>query len=139
MPQDFVHQSQAEHNEKAANFVRNTYPDWAVTMCFYAAIHWVERYARIQGVDLDAKYYTTKNPHERRFAYVKDVAVNLREAELRIAYQDLQKYSQVARYLENIRTNSFDYFTRQESGKVSLAFENLEIIKRLLGISRTAK
>jgi hypothetical protein len=41
MPQDFVHQSQAEHNEKAANFVKNAYPDWAVTMCFYAAIHWV--------------------------------------------------------------------------------------------------
>jgi len=132
MPQDFVHQFQAEHNERSANFVRSDYPDWAVTMCFYAAIHWVERYAKKQRVDLDAEYKTVRNPHERRYAYVRDVAVNLRRQQLRTAYQDLRKYSQVARYLEDIRINSFDYFDRQHRDKVSLAFEKLEIIQSIL-------
>ena len=47
---------QARSNEKAARSLEKTYPDWAITICFYAALHWVEYYACMTGCDIGQEY-----------------------------------------------------------------------------------
>jgi hypothetical protein len=49
-PSAQMHYEQAELNEKAALVVKEHQPDWAVTICFYAALHWIEGYALNTGV-----------------------------------------------------------------------------------------
>lgn len=137
MPSQESHREQAESNEKAANSIKNTFPDWAVTMCFYAAIHWVERYAKINNVDL-TKYEisspdTSKDKkvslHTRRFHYVKDIAYDSGNPDLRKAYETLEKASKTARSLEAIQTNSWLHYSNN-STYVAFSFRHLEIVKK---------
>jgi hypothetical protein len=44
-----VYRRQAESNEQTAIAAKKGFPDWAVIMCFYAALHWVNDYAFHQG------------------------------------------------------------------------------------------
>lgn len=63
MPSKQSHREQAEYNEEAALSIRDTSPDWAVTMCFYAALHWVEWYAKVRGDELERQYQNYPSPH----------------------------------------------------------------------------
>lgn len=131
MPSEQSHRQQAEYNEEAALSIKDTSPDWAVTMCFYAALHWVEWYAKVQGDDLE-RQYPKCNPHERLLAYVFDIARNLQYKDLNKAYQYLKNSSQTARYLTDIRTNSRIHYSRHNPRGVDKSFDNLEIVKQRL-------
>jgi len=102
MPSAQDYFQQAEHNESTANIIKLNHPDWAITMCFYAALHWVEGYGIIQGVNIEVKYQEIlgqSSLHEYRRRYVQDIAYELGNKKLREAYEDLQKESLKARYL----------------------------------------
>jgi hypothetical protein len=132
MPSEQSHRQQAEYNEEAALSIRDTSPDWAVTMCFYAALHWLEWYAKVQGDDLERQYQNCPSPHDRLLAYVFDIARERQDRELNKAYQYLKNASQTARYLTDIRTNSRMHYSRHNPRGVDKSFDNLEIVKQRL-------
>lgn len=131
MPSEQSHREQAEYNEEAALSIRDTFPDWAVTMCFYAALHWVECYAKLQGDDLEKKYQGYQ-PHERLLGYVRDIANTRRDRDLEKAYKNLRNESQISRYLTGIKTSSRVNYSRQNKTGVDQSFDNLRIVKQRL-------
>ena len=130
MPTEQLHQEQAEANEKAANQIKQTIPDWAVTICFYAALHYVERYAKRKGDDIENDYQG-QSLHVSRRKYVNDIAFKLRNRSLRIAYENLERASRKARYLEKLPTNARSYYT-ERTPEVTKSFQNLRTVKQLL-------
>ena len=132
MPSEQSHREQAEYNEQAAASIRDTSPDWAVTMCFYAALHWVEWYAKVRGDDLDRQYQNYPSPHDRLLAYVFDIAKNPQYRDLNKAYNDWKNASKISRYLTDIRTNSRLYYSRYKTREVDKSFDNLPIVKQRL-------
>ncbi|MGB5962505.1 MAG: hypothetical protein WBG73_17695 [Coleofasciculaceae cyanobacterium] len=132
MPSEQSHREQAESNKEAADSIRNTSPDWAVTMCFYAALHWVSWYAKIKGKDLETSYPGRPSPHDRLYDYVRDLAADLGDRDLEKAYKNLKKASQTARYLEDIKTNSRIHYSRHNCTGVDKSFDNLQIVKQRL-------
>ncbi len=132
MASEQSHREQADYNEEAALSIRDTSPDWAVTMCFYAALHWVECYAKVQGDDLEQKYQGCPSPHDRLFSYVRYIAVTRRDRDLEKAYKNLRKESQTARYLTGIRTSSRVNYSRHNKTAVDQSFNNLQIVKQRL-------
>ncbi len=121
---------QAKSNEQAARSVVNSYPDWAVTICFYAALHWVEYYACINGSDIEQEF-EGRSPHESRRDYVKNLSRQLGNRNLIKVYENLEKESRKARYLEDISTNAKAYYTKNKS-KVTISLQNLQAIKQIL-------
>ncbi|MBE9037154.1 hypothetical protein [aff. Roholtiella sp. LEGE 12411] len=121
---------QANSNEKAAHSLEKTYPDWAVTICFYAALHWVEYYASVTGCDIEQEY-PGKSPHESRRDYVRELASQLRNNNLRNAYLKLEEESRKARYLQGLTTDAKVYYTKNNF-KVIDSFQNLQKIRVIL-------
>jgi hypothetical protein len=122
---------QAQSNENAARSIESVYPDWTVTMCFYAALHWVEYYASQRGDDIPSQF-PAKSPHESRRGYVQKLAKKINNTELEKLYKKLEHASQKSRYLEGIRYNSaIDYFKSHQS-EVNAAFNQLQQIKDIL-------
>ncbi len=69
-----VYRQQAEFNEQTANAARFGFPDWAVIMCFYAALHWVNDHAFQAGRIQDFSDDEETSPHKLRRKYVKEIA-----------------------------------------------------------------
>lgn len=125
------HREQAEHNERAARNTEHNYPDWAVTMYFYAALHWVERYAQLKGCNIAEDYAPGRSKHSSRRLYISDVAKELGSSTLYKAYEDLEKESRKARYLESLEGNARTYYTKKRQ-KVTESSQNLQKVKQLL-------
>jgi hypothetical protein len=106
------------------------FPDWSVTICFYAALHWVEGYAEKQGVNIE-KEYDGRSPHERRQKYVDEIAKQLGNRLLRIAYNYLEAESKKARYLEGLNISAKEHYKKSPQ-KVREAFQRLQTVKQLL-------
>lgn len=102
-----------------------------MTICFYAALHWVEYYASVKGCDIEQEY-PGKSPHQSRRDYVKELASQLGNKNLRNAYLKLEEESHKARYLEGLTTDAKVYYTKNKS-KVTDSFQNLQKIEELLG------
>ncbi|NEP60030.1 MAG: hypothetical protein F6K31_24000 [Symploca sp. SIO2G7] len=128
-PQD--HLEQAEHNKTVADRVREDYPDWAVTIYFYAALHWVERYAKLNGCDIESEYPDGRSLHECRKMYLDDVAYKLRNKKLRQFYEDLEKESRKARYLQGLNISAKKHYT-QNKLVVTNSKQNFQKVKQLL-------
>ncbi|HBL10114.1 MAG TPA: hypothetical protein DD379_01520 [Cyanobacteria bacterium UBA11162] len=124
-----IHLEQAEHNERAASSVKLDYPDWAVTMYFYSALHWVEWYARLNGCDIAREYDSGRSKHDSRQQYVNQLAKELGHPSLRKAYQNLEIDSRKARYLSSINITAQTYYTQP---KVTNCYKNLQTVKQLL-------
>ncbi|MEI6442912.1 MAG: hypothetical protein WCO29_07245 [Nostocales cyanobacterium ELA583] len=122
---------QAKTNEQAARDLEKTYPDWAVTICFYAALHWVEYYACKKGCDINQEY-PGPSPHSSRKDYIRELAFELGNRSLRNAYIELESESRKARYLQDINTSAKLYYTNNKL-KVNQSFQNLQKIRLLLG------
>ncbi len=69
--------------------------------------------------------------HESRTQYVDNLARDLGNRALRKAYEELERTSKKSRYLQNINTNSREFFNKQKK-EVNKSFENLRIITQLL-------
>jgi len=125
-----AYQEQAESNEAAASHVRDKYPDWAVTMCFYAAIHWVNCYEKREDT-IVRNPSTTDTPHGRRRNYVYDLSQKLQNRELRKAYDFLYDESIQSRYMEGLQETAISKY-RWSSSTLNRAFRSLEIIRDCL-------
>ena len=92
MPDRLAHQRKAHHNEKY--FRMNTgvrsgvksYPDWCITVIYYAAVHYVD--AKLAKMGMHPLDYFNRNPM---------VASNLHR-DVSSAYIFLQNRSETARY-----------------------------------------
>ena len=131
MPSEQSHREQAEYNEEAALSIRDTSPDWAVTMCFYAALHWVRWYAEVKEENIEIMYRNSErhSPHDRLLNYVRDIGNTRGDRKLVNAYKNLRTECDTARYLKGgIITNSRDYYTMYKKD-VDKSFENLKTVK----------
>ncbi|MGB3654093.1 MAG: hypothetical protein WBA41_23185 [Rivularia sp. (in: cyanobacteria)] len=127
------YQEQSQSNEEAARNIENEYPDWAVTMCFYAALHWIEYYACQKGDDIESQF-PEKSPHDSRRGYVRKLAKQLNNTRLEKLYNDLEDGSQKARYLQGLKRyncSAISYFKTHQS-EVSKSFDKLQQIKDIL-------
>jgi hypothetical protein len=125
------YRNQANFNHKLAHESREAFPDWAVTICFYTALHLVENFACERAVDIGG--YSQRSPHDARRLYVRDLARDLNNRNLRIVYEELERESKRSRYLKDLDMNARDYYQQsQNKSKVTKAFQNLQIITGLL-------
>ena len=88
MPNEATHRSQAEHNERLARgliLLSPPFTDWAVTACFYAALHLVDSYF--------ARLGSHPSTHGRREREIRNHLPRIEHHYLR-----LKQYSLDARY-----------------------------------------
>lgn len=107
MAEFFVHLSQARHNESLAEYLLDKpYYDWAITACFYSAIHYFEARLFIEYSENDKKHSETSiplgergewkyTPHRWRERLVHD---NFSQSTW-ISFRNLREKSELARYL----------------------------------------
>jgi hypothetical protein len=125
------YRKQTDFNQELAYESRELFPDWAVTICFYTALHLVEHYACERSVDIGT--YSQRSRHEARKLYVRDLARDINNRNLSKVYEELEKESKKSRYLESLDINARDYYKQsQHKSKVTKAFQNLQIITGLL-------
>ncbi|OYE02805.1 hypothetical protein [Nostoc sp. 'Peltigera membranacea cyanobiont' 232] len=113
MPRASIHKKQSELNEEAAKATAQSgLYDWAVTMCFYSALHYVEAYAKHNGVNIGQEYIQFKTQHERRWFFVQDIDYDLGFNDSLINnYDKLYQGSILARYLKEYQTiTAREYF-----------------------------
>lgn len=127
-----AHQQQASYNSQAARKVKQSIPDWAVTMCYYAALHLIDTYAKQKGNNF--RQYCGRSLHEKREHYVKDLGKELRNRQLVKYFNNLKENSKKARYLSGISTNARDFY-RNHNREVDRAFQDLQKIQQILTIS----
>lgn len=94
-----MHWEQAEHNQELVNeLVGQTRPiryrDWAVTIAFYAAIHYVEAL-----LDWGYQYHTDQEPSRRHGIRARKVEKVLTEVPVGAEYRNLLNTSITLRYL----------------------------------------
>lgn len=100
MPSADQHRRKAESNrEFLATISLDDYPDWAVVVAFYTAVH------RVEQLRAAAKEGHSQS-HEERLAYVQE-----RHPQIHTAYHILQNASMLARYESN--ATFFGQFQRE--------------------------
>jgi len=110
VPTAAEHIEKAQRNEEAARLIQASYPEWAVTALFYAAMHYVEALFFTQ---------TTKRPLPKHYDSHAKRRIAIRERASRIFndYNTLFDDSWVARYeyeqflsndVDNLRDNEFE-------------------------------
>lgn len=74
MPDVREHLQQASHNETFFSQINvDSYSDWAVTVLFYAALHYLDAYLAKQGV-FDPGSHDVRDPLIRQFPLTRAVA-----------------------------------------------------------------
>jgi len=135
-----VHISQAKHNESLASFlidIDKSYNDWAITVCFYSAIHYFEARLFIMKAIINERHSDTSVPlddegkqkysvHRWREELIQD---NFPQ-DIWKSYRKLRLDSELARYLtyppSETEQPSYRYFQPSHSKK---SLKNLENIK----------
>jgi hypothetical protein len=133
MESQSVYQRQAEKNEQTADAARSGFPDWAVIMCFYAALHWVNDYAfrNNEMRELEPGFHDDRpSNHEARKRYVKKIARNKRYIDLEKAYKNLFDESMKARYLKGLEDEECTATDHYSECGVKFCFDYLEQIKK---------
>jgi hypothetical protein len=88
LPSKEAHLKQADDNEKLATTLsKTTFTDWAVTVYFYAAVHYVEAMSAVQHVHSDD--HADRNQH---------VNAQLKTDQVRDKYHALRVFSRQTRY-----------------------------------------
>lgn len=109
-----MHLSQAYHNLKLAKHIFENscvFPDWAITSCFYAAIHFFEaqldkRYSK-HG-EKEAEKEDGLSAHVYRKKFIRDHHY--------VIYKEwsmLNHASNLARYLIGLQIPAYKYFSKQ--------------------------
>ena len=138
MSAKITHKAQAEHNEKLALQLSNSDSfDWSITCAFYAALHYVEaKFATLPKI-LHTEECFNRNKDFANEAKITNVH-SFREwlisknfsKTVYGCYKQLQRNSEIARYLEDARNKTaFTYFTKEIVKKL---LDNLNTIKNEL-------
>lgn len=130
-----IYRQQAILNEQAAIKAQSERPDWAIIMCFYSALHWVNDHAYRHGKlhELDIKNVGSDvktTPHKLKKTYVKRFAKQIRYLDLETYYKLLYDESMKARYLEQLQCSAYDYYSSHNNFQVYFGY--LTIIKTKL-------
>lgn len=140
MPSGPDHIAQAKHNEEFASSLKSdlTYKDWIITVCFYAALHYVEfAFFNIPSVqhtmaNIPIDPITGKrrySEHAWRRQLIKDNC----SQKVYIHFQKLYTNSMTARYLDtNMSGSSSSYFSNQDA--LNAFDKDLQTIKQELGV-----
>jgi len=131
MPNQSVYQRQAECNEKTALAAQSGFPDWAVIMCFYAALHWVNHYALCNG-DMKELDEGDDSPHHIRRKYVKKISRENKWRDLEECYELLFRASMTARYLRGLEDLDRTAREHYATSGVQPYFDYLDKIKKRL-------
>lgn len=131
MPDPNVYQRQAECNEKTAKAAQSGFPDWAVIMCFYAALHWVNHYAFCNG-DINEFDNGDDSPHQLRRKYVQKIARKNKWPDLEKYYELLFQASMTARYLRGLEDLNRTAVAHYSKSGVECYFDYLDKIKKRL-------
>ncbi|MBI1930674.1 hypothetical protein HYR99_41310 [Candidatus Poribacteria bacterium] len=119
MPAQLNHQRQAEQNERLARgliLLSPPFMEWAVTACFYAALHLIDGYFARHGIH--------PQNHQERRAFILRAHYPIRNA-----YRTLERYSLDARY-NCVQTDSMSAF---QPAEVELLLDTeLQFIKNYL-------
>ncbi|MFM7368667.1 MAG: hypothetical protein ACKO2Z_12925, partial [Sphaerospermopsis kisseleviana] len=99
MTEPSIYLLQAKANEESAKIAQKDFPEWAIIMYFYAALHLINDYAyeRNQLDELEG--------HSSRRNYVKTIARDTGFKDLIARYDELFGESLLARYLEKEEYN----------------------------------
>ena len=125
MPGFGIHLKQAAHNKDAAlKAAQSGCPDWAVTMCFYAALHYVKACEAFRADNIYRDYPNEPNQHERILSYVYDLD-KTPDNSVFAAYETLLEASKIARYLSTIKTSARHHFLN----KTNEYFDALSVIE----------
>ncbi len=140
MPSGSDHIAQAKHNEGFASSLKSdpTYKDWIVTVCFYAALHYIESaffnipsvQHTITNIPIDP---ITGNRRYSQHAWRSKLVANNFSKKVYIHFQKLYANSMTARYLDINRSGlSSSYFSDQDA--LNAFDKDLQTIKQELGI-----
>lgn len=135
-PNQNIYQLQAEINEKNAELAQKDFPEWAIIMYFYAALHWINDYA-YQKNELD-KFNKVEgySQHGLRRNYVKEIAQRKNCRELYSSYNFLFNESLLARYLENdcecLDCTAKEYYGSYSDKDFKKYSDSLAVIKKRL-------
>jgi hypothetical protein len=128
-----IYRKQAILNEETAKAARLGFPDWAVVMCFYAALQWVNDYAFRQGKIQEFNVGDENiSPHKLRKTFVKKVARENKWNDLEEAYELLYRASMTARYLRGLENQNCTAREHYAKNGVDFCFQYLETIKKRL-------
>jgi hypothetical protein len=133
-----VYRRQAESNEQTAIAAKKGFPDWAVIMCFYAALHWVNECAFQQGeieeLEEAGDSDSSQTLHKIRRSYVKKIARKNKWRDFEDAYELLFRASMTARYLrglESLNRTAREHYSNNDT-VVQACFDALEVVKSRL-------
>jgi len=134
MPDRQAHLAQATHNDEfAKSLVDNSDGphDWAVTVIFYAALHYFEYWLLGNGIDVLGEARRKKrSPHTIRREKARDHLPD----EMAGIYRMLRQQSELARYLTtrdgrrelSLPSLPSEYFSQNSAGRY---YEDLERLK----------
>ena len=130
MPNANEHLRQAQHNDAfSERLCSDDGPfDWAVTVSFYAALHYFDYWLRAK------KNVNIANEAQKGFhAYRRKLAKNLLSEHLAEAYLMLNNESELARYFataarpkDELGQPPFQYFNQASSARLRAQMENLK-------------
>ncbi len=128
-----IYELQARVNEETAKLAHKDFPEWAIIMYFYAALHWINDYAYRNNQLSVLDKSDGISQHTSRKKYVKEIAYKKGCQDIYENYKFLFDESMLARYLENndeeLDSTSRDFFSNVDIKKYSDA---LFIIKKRL-------
>ncbi len=136
MTEPSIYLLQAKANEESAKIAQKDFPEWAIIMYFYAALHLINDYAL--EVDQTDKLKVNKNSrqesqHTRTLDYVKDISNYINCQDLQANYNFLFYESLLARYLENkndiLECSAREYYSQYADGDFLKIHNKLEQIK----------
>ena len=92
MPSETIHRLQSEHNEQLSRglvLLSPQFMDWAVTACFYAAVHLVEGYLARLGIH-SRTHVEREGRIQRRLPHIRRNYLRLKRYSLRARYRGVQ-------------------------------------------------
>lgn len=135
MTEPSIYLLQAQANEESAKIAQKDFPEWAIIMYFYAALHLINDYALevnqidILKVDEDSKI----SQHSLRRKYVKDISDYINCKDLQANYNFLFNESLLARYLVNkndiLECSAREYYSQYTDKDFLKIRDKLEQIK----------
>lgn len=125
-----THFDQAEYNfHQAISLSENGNYDWAVTLIFYTALHFVEGGFVLHDNKNSARNYAENNSHK---ATIDKIAI-VYDMNCKKIYERLHDLSETSRYLHDLsgEMTAFNYFKLKDIKELLIDLESLlEMIRR---------
>jgi len=131
MSQRQEHLTQAQHNERLANDLNylTGFPDWVITIAFYASVHYVEAMITTKP----ERHSETSRPSEKSYHGWRADLLRKYHRKIWIEYRTLYEESRNARYLINQKSVRFGPPYYSDSYAAQLLSKDFLALKSDLG------